>query len=134
MYLIYGVLILSAVVFFWFIALILCRRPDTGWYGTDFMQAYFWTPSAASLLWLGTLMVLKAFFKFSPSGLELIISATIFATTVVLTRFLYKRVPLVDVVITGTEANIIPFDAKDHAQKLPPDHSKRLDNDLEMAA
>lgn len=134
MYLIYGVLVLFAVVLFWSIALILCRRPDAGWYGKEFMQAYFWAPLGASGLLLGVLMVVKAFLKFSPSVVHMLIAAAILAATVVIYRFLSKWVRPVDDTFAVTKTKIIPFGAKDHAKTPAPDHTKLRDNDFKKAA
>ena len=134
MYLIYGFLVLFAVVLFWSAALILCTRPDAGWYGKESMQAYFWAPLASSGLLLGVLMVFRAFIKFSPSILEMILSAIVFIISVAMYRFLSRWVPPINAAVAGTETKIIPFGAKDRAQKPAPDYTKPLDNDLKKAA
>jgi len=134
MYLIYGVLVLFAVVLFWSIALILCRRPGEGWYGKEFMQAYFWAPLGASGLCLGVLMVVKAFLKFSPSVVHVLIAAAILAATAVMYRFLSKWAGPVDGTFAVTETKIIPFGAKDRAKTPTPDHTKPRDNDFKKAA
>ncbi|MGA7278495.1 MAG: hypothetical protein WBW79_11195 [Desulfocapsaceae bacterium] len=134
MYLIYGVLVLLAVVLFWSVALILCRRPDGGWYDTEFMQAYFWAPLGASGLCLGMLMVVKAFLKFSPSVVHMLGAAAILAAAVVMFRFLSKWVRPFDSTAAVSETKIIPFGAKDRAKTPPPDHTRPRDNDFKKAA
>jgi O-antigen ligase len=134
MYLIYGVLVLFAVVLFWSIGLILCRKPVAGWYAKEFMQAYFWAPLGASGLCLGVLMVIKAFLKFSPTGVHMLIAAAILAATVVMYRFLSKWVHPADTNFAVTEAKIIPIGLNDLAQTPAPGHSKPRDNGLKKAA
>lgn len=134
MYLIYGVLVLFAVVLFWSVALILCRKPNGGWYESEFMQAYFWAPLGASGLCLGVLMVVKAFLKFSPSVLHMLGAAAILAATVVMFRFLSKWVRPFDGTAAESEIKIIPFGAKDRAKTPPPDHTKPRDTDFKKAA
>jgi len=133
-YLIYGVLVLFAVVLFWSIALILCRRPDEGWYGKEFMQAYFWAPLGASGLCLGVLMVVKAFLKFAPSVVHMLIAAAILAAAAVIYWFLSKWVRPVDSTFAVTETKIIPFGAKDRAKTPAPDHTKPHGSDFKKAA
>ncbi len=133
MYLIYGVLVLFAVALFWPVAMILCRRPDAGWYGNEFMQAYFWAPLSASGLCLGVLMVVKAFIKFSPSTLEVILSVLLFAISLAMFRLLSRWVPPVDAAVAETETRIIPFDAE-HRSKTPASvHTKPFDSDIREA-
>ena len=134
MYLIYGVLVLFAVTLFWSVAMISCRRPDARWYGNEFMQTYFWAPLGASGLLVGVLMVGKAFLMFSPSILELILSAGVFAVTVAMYRMLSKWVLPVDVFVAGTETKIIPFGAKHRAKTAAPEHTKPRDKDFRKAA
>lgn len=133
MYLFYGVLVLFAVALFWPAGMILCRRPDAGWYGNEFMQAYFWAPLSASGLCLGVLMVVKAFVKFSPSALEVIVSVLLFAITLAMYRLLCRWVPPVDAAVAETETRTIPFDAK-HRFKTPASvPTKPGDSDMREA-
>ena len=134
MYLIYAVLVLFAVTLFWSVAMISCRRPDARWYGKEFMQAYFWAPMGAGGLLVGVLMVGKAFFMFSPSILEMILSAAVFAIAVATYRSLSKRVHPVEAIVAGTETKIIPFGAKHRAKMPAPDHTNPRDKDFKKAA
>ncbi len=134
MHLIYGVLILFAVVLFWLVALILCRKPVPGWYGKEFMQAYFWAPLGASGLCLGILVIVKAFLESSPSALDLILSAAILAVTVTIYRLLSRWVPQVDAAVTGTDTTIIPLHVKSPAQTRAPGHGTLDDGEYRKAA
>ena len=79
-------------------------------------------------------MVGQAFLMFSPSILELILSAAVFAITVVTYRLLSKRVHPVEAILSGAETKIIPFAVKYRAKTPAPDHSKPRDNDFKKAA
>jgi hypothetical protein len=79
-------------------------------------------------------MVLKAFLMFSPSILELILSAAVFAMTVAMYRFLSKWVHPVEASVAGTETKIIPFGSKYRAKTAAPDHTKPHDSNFKKAA
>ena len=134
MYLIYGVLVLFAVVLFWSIALVLCRKPKTVWYNSESMQAYFWAPLGASGLCLGVLMVVKAFLKFSPSAVHMLVAAALFAATVVMGWFLGRWTRHVDSSVGSSGAKIIPLGTKDHAETPAPEPTRQYGNKLNKAA
>ena len=134
MFLIYGVLVLFALVLFWSAALRLCRRPDPGWYGREFMQAYFWAPVGASGLLVGVLMIAKGAVMFSPSILELALSAVILALAVAMYRWLNKGVPQAETSGTRTKPTIIPFGAKHRAKSQAQDSSDPREQEFKKAA
>ena len=88
MFLLYGVVALG-ISFLWFsLALICFRNPKTRWYGSEFMQAYIWTPFSAAGLALGLLLARKSFPEFPPSVLEMLLVLAAIAAATVLYRLM----------------------------------------------